>query len=49
MFNYLRGQISKLEVDSPIKNIKRLSAGEEIYLEQIVNYIEVEGGYNVLK
>ena len=35
--------------DSPTKKQSHLSPSEEIYLEQVQNYIDVEGGYQVLK
>ena len=49
MFSYFKNKILKVEQDSPVKKNSYLNDHEQIYLEQLQNYIDVEGGYQVLK
>lgn len=51
MFSYFKNKIlsSKVEENSPTKTGSHLNSRENIYLEQVQNYIDIEGGYQVLK
>lgn len=48
MFSYFKN-ILKVEAESPTRQSSHLTSKEDIYLEQVQNYIDVEAGYQVLK